>query len=128
MTLEVPRSATLADLCTRIEAAGYAVPDELRAMGECITVKVSEQTTSLDPSAPGGLQIPMSTPLIHYYSKCLRYHGISAASTPGHTLAKLADDKRGVIVGGVEFRFHRTVRVPDNGPRPANLPPVWITF
>jgi hypothetical protein len=66
-----------------------------------------------------------STPVLHYFNKYLRYHGFAVRpTTPGHTLATLTDEKQGVVVGGVEFQFHRTLRVPDNAPLPSNLPPV----
>ncbi|KAF8838428.1 hypothetical protein BDN67DRAFT_1013096 [Paxillus ammoniavirescens] len=118
--LELPKSAEFTDLHNLVNAKGYRVPTELTVQGECIVVKVSE-TTSLDPLAPGGLQISKSTPVLHYFNKYLRYHGLSAQpTTSGHTLATLNDD--GVVVGGVEFQFHRTLRVRDNAP-PSNLPP-----
>ncbi|KIJ12055.1 hypothetical protein PAXINDRAFT_15086 [Paxillus involutus ATCC 200175] len=118
--LELPKSAKFTDLHNLIKAKGYRVPTELTVQGECIVVRVSE-TTSLDPLAPGGLQISLSMPVLHYFNKYLRYHGLSAqpSTTPGHTLATLNDD--GVVAGGVEFQFHRTLRVPDNAP-PSNLP------
>ncbi|KAF8838426.1 hypothetical protein BDN67DRAFT_1013094 [Paxillus ammoniavirescens] len=123
VVLELPKSTEFADLHNLIETEGYCVPDKLDALGERIIVRVSE-VTSFDPLAPGGLQISLSTPIIHYFNKYLRYHGLATRpTTPGHTSATLSDSKRGVVVGGVEFQFHRTLRVPDDAPRASNLPP-----
>ena len=63
------------------------------------------------------------TPLIHWWNKYSAYHGLSPTSTPGHTIAKL--DGETITAAGVNFRLHRTLRVPDNSKK-NNLPPVRI--
>lgn len=64
-----------------------------------------------------------TTPLLHWWNKYTAYHGQAHTTTPSHTVAKLSGNGMAVSAGGVEFQFHRTLRVPDTAD--ANkLPPV----
>ncbi|KDQ55261.1 hypothetical protein JAAARDRAFT_196109 [Jaapia argillacea MUCL 33604] len=99
------------DILKAIGNDGYDVPDDL--IEDQLLCTVTRGSTQFDATAPGGLQIDESMPLIEWWTKYTEYHGLAHATTPSHTLAKLSDDGMAVTAGGVQFRFHRTLRVPD---------------
>ncbi|KIJ66163.1 hypothetical protein HYDPIDRAFT_27346 [Hydnomerulius pinastri MD-312] len=112
------REARPDELAGEIRAQGYEAPSIISSSGG-FTVTVSDKDV-FDACAPGGLQISSSTPLIHYYTKYNAYHNITPSHIPSHTTASAREEKS-VTVGGVEFRFHRTLRVPEG--RVSQLPP-----
>lgn len=63
------------------------------------------------------------TPLIHWWNKYSAYHGLAPASTPRHTIATLDHTGEIITAAGVDFRLHRTLRVPDSV-KMNDLPPV----
>ncbi|KAJ7880971.1 hypothetical protein B0H14DRAFT_2705604 [Mycena olivaceomarginata] len=95
-----------------IKDAGYSRPGFL------------DGDSSYDASSPGGLQISRTEPLRWWYNKYAEYHGISGASTPGQTIAKLDLISGGIWAGRTHFQFHRTLRVPESSNQtPSQLPP-----
>ena len=63
-----------------------------------------------------------SEPLLWWWNKYTAYHGLTHATTPSQTISRLQRNPAGVVVGGTQFIFHRTFRVPDSGIN--NLPAV----
>ncbi|KDQ50850.1 hypothetical protein JAAARDRAFT_544555 [Jaapia argillacea MUCL 33604] len=107
------------DVLKAIRNNGYNVPDDL--IEDQLLCNITKGSTQFDATAPGGLQIDETMPLIQWWTKYIEFHGLAPATTPSHTLATLSDYGTAVTVGGVEFRFHRTLRVPD-GAAPNMLP------
>ncbi|KAJ7938368.1 hypothetical protein B0H13DRAFT_1942690 [Mycena leptocephala] len=104
------------DVLEAIRMAGYLVPADLT--GEAVMMNLAD-VDQFDAMMPGGLKISRDTPLILWWSKYREFHGIASGTTPGHTLAELADPNAqggttAVLAGGVKIRFHRTLRVPEN--------------
>ena len=71
-------------------------------------------------------KIRRSEPLLWWWNKYSAYHGLTLATTPSQTIAKLQHNPTGVVVGGARFIFHRTLRVPEDGI--SNLPAVRRSF
>jgi hypothetical protein len=64
-----------------------------------------------------------TTPLIHWWNKYSAYHGLSCASTPGHSIATLHPNGKTITAAEVNFDLCRTLRVPDSVEN-NDLPPV----
>ena len=62
-------------------------------------------------------KIYRSEPLLWWWNKYTAYHGLTLATTPSQTEAKLQRNPAGaqVVAGGACFIFHRTLRVPESG-------------
>ena len=63
-----------------------------------------------------------SEPLLWWWNKYAGYHGLTPASTPSQTIARLQGNPAGIVTGGARFIFHRTLRVPEG--KISNLPAV----
>ena len=65
-------------------------------------------------------------PLLWWWNKYTAYHGLTLATTPSQTIARLQRNLDSavvqVVVTGARFIFHRTLRVPEGGI--SNLPAV----
>jgi hypothetical protein len=74
-------------------------------------------------------KIYRSEPLLWWWNKYTAYHGLTLATTPSQTKAKLHLNPAGaqVVAGGACFKFHRTLRVPESGIS-QNLPAVRHSF
>ena len=61
-------------------------------------------------------KIYRSEPLLWWWNKYTAYHGLTLATTPSQTKAKLQRNPAGaqVVAGGACFIFHRTLRVPES--------------
>jgi len=110
----------------QLQNIDYSLPDEL--LEEDIPpITITEDLSTYDASAPDGLQIARTVPLLWWWNKYQGYHGLAHATTPGHTIARINSDGSSIHAGGVTFRFHRTLRVPDSIEN-NNLPPSLGTF
>ncbi|KAF8162859.1 hypothetical protein B0H34DRAFT_794627 [Crassisporium funariophilum] len=117
---DIKVGATFNEILGAIQDAGYEIPWNLQE--EPLVISVSSTTDKYDTTAPGGLQISQSTPLLHWWNKFTAHHGLSPATTPSHNIARLSTDEKTVTAGEVEFLFHRTLRVPDTN-KVNKLPP-----
>ncbi|KAF8148063.1 hypothetical protein B0H34DRAFT_803183 [Crassisporium funariophilum] len=110
---DIRMDAASKEISAAIEAAGYECPGELKE--EELAITVTSGTSVYDATAPGGLQVSQSIPLLHWWNKYRAHHGLAPATTPSHSIAKLADDNQTITAAGVQFLFHRTLRVSDEG-------------
>ncbi|KAJ7334761.1 hypothetical protein DFH08DRAFT_292628 [Mycena albidolilacea] len=104
------------DVLEAIRKAGYVLPTDLT--GEALMMNTAD-VDQFDATMPGGLKISRETPILTWWCKYREFHGIAPGTTPGHTLAELAESNgeggtTAVLAGGVKIRFHRTLRVPDS--------------
>ncbi|KAJ7352378.1 hypothetical protein DFH08DRAFT_858698 [Mycena albidolilacea] len=125
LILDVKIGTSYYKLRQLIEDAGYLRPDSLVEDSQRkLCISVVDGDSSYDATSPGGLQISRTEPLRWWYNKYTEYHGISGASTPGQTIAKLDLISGGIWAGGTHFQFHRTLRVPESSNQtPSQLPP-----
>ncbi|KAJ7716545.1 hypothetical protein B0H16DRAFT_1801340 [Mycena metata] len=111
-------------------------------VGSPITPTVTTGASKYDPSVAGGLKINIDESLAQYYKDYRRYHGkapttAAASESSLSTVDKYAYDHKNnkavtftestVTVGPAQFKFNRTLRVPDNAKSYA-LPPGLGTF
>ncbi|KAJ7352386.1 hypothetical protein DFH08DRAFT_858741 [Mycena albidolilacea] len=125
LILDVKIDTSYYKLRQLIKDAGYSRPDSLvEGSRRKLCISVVDGDSSYDATSPGGLQISRTEPLRWWYNKYAEYHGISGASTPGQTIAKLDLISGGIWAGGTHFQFHRTLRVPESSNQtPSQLPP-----
>ncbi|KAJ7841364.1 hypothetical protein B0H14DRAFT_2586961 [Mycena olivaceomarginata] len=125
LILDVKIGTSYHTLRQLIKDAGYLRPDSLVEDSQRkLCISVVDGDSSYDATSPGGLQISRTEPLRWWYNKYTEYHGISGASTPGQTIAKLDLIFGGIWAGGTHFQFHRTLRVPESSNQtPSQLPP-----
>ncbi|KIM86505.1 hypothetical protein PILCRDRAFT_328093 [Piloderma croceum F 1598] len=107
----IKTNATLQEIQRAISSKGYDIPTLMEAS---MLVTVTEQETEFDATAPGGLKIEKSMPLIWWWNKYNTYHGLAPSTTPGHTIATLESNGHAIMTSGIEIQFHRTLRVPDS--------------
>ncbi|KAH8834331.1 hypothetical protein DL96DRAFT_1580212 [Flagelloscypha sp. PMI_526] len=106
-----------------------------------ISPTVTDGASTYDPSIPGGLKINIDETLAEYYKAYRRHHGHApsprtSSQSSVWTNDRVAQDKEmkvvqwkdsTIAVGPAQFRFNRTLRVPDDASNYA-LPPGLGTF
>ncbi|KAF8837974.1 hypothetical protein BDN67DRAFT_1013451 [Paxillus ammoniavirescens] len=98
------------EVAKKLIEAGYPEPTTLvsRRPGHD-TVTLTDGPSGCTPD--GKWQVNMDQPLLHFYHKVLLASG---AEPPYVSKVQLVEDSNAARVSGVEIRFHRTIRVPDN--------------
>ncbi|KAF8161676.1 hypothetical protein B0H34DRAFT_796422 [Crassisporium funariophilum] len=110
---DIKVDAHFEEINAAIKDAGYECPGGFKEQELALTV--TSGTSEYDATAPGGLKVSQSMPLLHWWNKYRAHHGLAPATTPSHSIARLADDSQSITATNVQFSFHRTLRVPDEG-------------
>ncbi|TFK29558.1 hypothetical protein FA15DRAFT_610192 [Coprinopsis marcescibilis] len=122
-TFMVKANAKVKDVYNVVAEAGFNRPAHFLEE-TTLPITVTEGTSVYDASAPGGLQISKTEPLLWWKDKYDEYHGSLSGDKilPMKTEVRWNSDT--ISVAEVDIKCHRTLRVPDSDDEGASsLPP-----
>ncbi|KIJ09213.1 hypothetical protein PAXINDRAFT_17691 [Paxillus involutus ATCC 200175] len=120
----LPNPLQFDEIARKLIEAGYHKPTALVSRRQCHVTTVTEGPSSC--TSDGGWQVNVDHPLLHSYHKVL-LASREQQNPPCVSGAELTEGGNAALVSDLKIRFHRTIRVPDNGKTHA-IPPDMGTF